>query len=368
VPRRAAEPPCHDEPVIDWKLAERVAGFVAQDPPAAHTRLLDLGPVVVDSRERVLAYTGLELDGPVPSPETVNRREWAGVNLAGMKPILDPLTDRVTEQGPAGPAIRATAGLLVSAQVGALTGYMAQRVMGQLELSLLEPEKPGRLLFVAPNLAGAARSLDVDRDELTQWVAFHEVTHAVQFGAVDWLRPYLAGILGELLADVEVSVDTGALSKLPSLTDLRELVDAVRKDGLVALVARGRRKELVDAIQATMAVIEGYAEHVMDAVGEEVLPSLHKLRSALDRRRQGRSTPLRLLERLLGLEPQAPPVRGGQALLRCRGRGRGNRGAEPRLERSRRPSEPRRAARSRWLAHANAGSDCHKLSRFFVLL
>jgi coenzyme F420 biosynthesis associated uncharacterized protein len=219
-----------------------------------------------------------------------------------MKPILDPLTDRVTEQGPAGPAIRATAGLLVSAQVGAVTGYMAQRVMGQFELALLEPERPARLLFVAPNLAGAARALDLDRDELTRWVAFHEVTHAVQFGAVTWLRAHLASLLRELLEDVEVSVDVGALSKLPSLGDLRELVDAVRKDGLVALIARGRRRELVDSIQATMAVIEGYAEHVMDAVGKEVLPSLETLRSALDRRRQARSTPLRLLERILGLE------------------------------------------------------------------
>jgi coenzyme F420 biosynthesis associated uncharacterized protein len=288
--------------VIDWKLAERVAGFVAQDPPAANTQLLDLGPVTDDSRERVLAYTGLELDVAVPAAEAVDRRGWAATNLAGMKPILDPLTDRVTEQGPAGPAIRATAGLLVSAQVGALTGYMSQRVMGQYELALLEPEKPARLLFVAPNLARAAGALDVDRDELTRWVAFHEVTHAVQFGAVGWLRSHLAGILRELLEDVEVSVDAGALSKLPSLTDLRALVDALRKDGLVALVARGRRRELVDAIQATMAVVEGYAEHVMDAVGEDVLPSLHELRAKLDRRRQARSTPLRLLERILGLE------------------------------------------------------------------
>jgi putative hydrolase len=51
-----------------------------------------------------------------------------------------------------------------------------------------------------------------------------------------------------------------------------------------------------------MAVVEGYAEHVMDAVGEDVLPSLHTLRAALDRRRHAKSTPLRLLEKLLGLE------------------------------------------------------------------
>ena len=40
----------------------------------------------------------------------------------------------------------------------------------------------------------------------------------------------------------------------------------------------------------------------MDAVGAEVLPSLPKLRAALNRRRAGRGLPWRVLERLLGLE------------------------------------------------------------------
>jgi coenzyme F420 biosynthesis associated uncharacterized protein len=287
--------------MIDWKLAERVAGFVAQEPPAAPA-LLDLAPVAQDARERVVAYTGLQPQKPVPAPEVVDRHAWAATNLAGMKPILDPITDRVTEKGPTPPALRAVTGMLVSAQVGAITGYMSQRVMGQYEVALLDPESPARLLFVAPNLAHAASALEVDLDELTRWVAFHEVTHAVQFGSVGWLRPHVAGLLRELLEDVEVSVDAGALSRLPSLSDLRALVEAVREGGLVALVARGRRKELLDTLQATMAVIEGHAEHVMDAVGKDVLPSLDALRSALNRRRQTRSTPLRLLERILGLE------------------------------------------------------------------
>jgi putative hydrolase len=51
-----------------------------------------------------------------------------------------------------------------------------------------------------------------------------------------------------------------------------------------------------------MAVIEGYAEHVMDAVGEQVLPSVRELRRRLDERRRTRPVLIQVLERLLGLE------------------------------------------------------------------
>ena len=51
-----------------------------------------------------------------------------------------------------------------------------------------------------------------------------------------------------------------------------------------------------------MSLIEGHAEHTMDAVGAEVLPSLPRLRAAMNRRRTQRGLPWRVLERLLGLE------------------------------------------------------------------
>ena len=51
-----------------------------------------------------------------------------------------------------------------------------------------------------------------------------------------------------------------------------------------------------------MSLIEGHAEHTMDAVGAEVLPSLPRLRAAMNRRRETRGLPWRVLERLLGLE------------------------------------------------------------------
>jgi putative hydrolase len=58
----------------------------------------------------------------------------------------------------------------------------------------------------------------------------------------------------------------------------------------------------MDRVQATMAVVEGYAEHVMDAIAATALPEHEKLRAAMQKRRRSRSAPERLLQRLLGLE------------------------------------------------------------------
>jgi putative hydrolase len=61
-------------------------------------------------------------------------------------------------------------------------------------------------------------------------------------------------------------------------------------------------RETIDRVQAVMAVIEGHAEHVMDAVAPDLLPSLPRLRRSLDARRRTQSRLSKLIGRLLGLE------------------------------------------------------------------
>jgi coenzyme F420 biosynthesis associated uncharacterized protein len=120
---------------------------------------------------------------------------------------------------------------------------------------------------------------------------------------VPWLREHLAGLLRELLASVDVEIDTRkAFSRMPTREDLDKVVAAVREGGIVTLVAGPERMAIIDRLQATMAVIEGHAEHVMDEVGRDALPELDRLRGALDRRRDNRTGMWKLLERLLGLE------------------------------------------------------------------
>jgi coenzyme F420 biosynthesis associated uncharacterized protein len=179
---------------------------------------------------------------------------------------------------------------------------MSQRVLGQFELSLIQPDAPTRLLFVAPNLSKAVDELGADREAFVEWIALHELTHVVQFTGVPWLREHLGGLLRAYLDTVDIQIKAGAAGGLPALPNIQELVDRFRDGGLMALIQTREQRELMDRLQPAMAVIEGYSEHVMDALGVTLVPGYEDLREAMDRRRRSRSAPERLLQKLLGLD------------------------------------------------------------------
>ena len=62
-----------------------------------------------------------------------------------------------------------------------------------------------------------------------------------------------------------------------------------------------------------MALVEGHAEHVMDAAGEALVADLPRLRGALDASRAERSPMAAMLERLLGLDLKLRQYREGRA-------------------------------------------------------
>jgi coenzyme F420 biosynthesis associated uncharacterized protein len=288
--------------VIDWSLANQVARGVSRLQPAGDPepfRALE-GPAE-ESERLVSAYTGLVPESPLPVAEPIGRDEWVEANLGSLEGVLDPVSDKLGEGlGPLSGIVGSGLGALLAAEAGAISGFLAGRVLGQYEFAVLEPTAPARLLFVAPNLGHAATTLEAEPDQLLRWVALHETTHALQFGGVPWLRAHLAASVRELLDGL--SFQGGSLLKIPDLADLRGLVDSVREDGIATLALGPERREMFDRMQALMAVLEGYAEHVMDAVGGEVLDDLPALRSAMNRRRRERSGFLRLLERLIGMD------------------------------------------------------------------
>jgi coenzyme F420 biosynthesis associated uncharacterized protein len=295
--------------MIDWSLAAQIARGVSGLQPSG-----DPGPFsrvdgpAAESERLVSAYTGLTATAPLPAAEAIDRAGWIDANLASIRVVLDPATERLTSRlGP----FSGAAGGLVAVEVGAFSGFLAGRVLGQYEFPVLDTSAPARLLFVAPNLGHAAGQLEADADQLLRWVALHETTHALQFGGVPWLREHLAGLVRELLSALDV--DPARLLKLPDLSDLRRLVDNVREGGLAALGISGERRALLDRAQSFMALLEGYAEHVMDAVGADLLSDLDDMRAALERRRRERSGFLRLLEKLIGMDLKMRQYEQGKA-------------------------------------------------------
>jgi coenzyme F420 biosynthesis associated uncharacterized protein len=312
--------------MIDWILAERIAGYVAGSGngklPTA-----DLAELAAESEVRVSAYTGLEPAMRLPEPEGIGRREWVASNIGAMRVLLDPVLQRAkTSLGPMRPPIDLMMGLALTTEVGVVLGYLAQRVLGQYELVLLDEaveDRPPRLLFVLPNLGEAVDAFGANEQEFMTWVALHEVTHAVQFAGVPWLHRHVAGLVQELLRSAELRIEAPRKLRIPTGPELRRIGSALRHGDLVSVVTNEGERATLDRVQAVMAVIEGHAEHVMDAVAPDLLPSLPKLRAALDRRRRSQSGLSRLLARLLGLDLKLRQYERGKyfcdAIVRARG-------------------------------------------------
>ena len=305
--------------LVDWKLAERVAGALAGSGPAWDGNEAELRVESDRAAELVQDYTGLKPKGRMPAAELVDRGEWARVNLDSFRDLSarveEQIERRLEDSGKQGPGgiqrtiVRAATG----AEVGLVVGYLSQRVIGQYDVALIGPARAPRLLFVGPNLSAARARLEVDRDLFLRWIALHETTHAVHFASVPWLREHIGGIAEELFEKAAVEVRPGELLGKLARLNPRELVRSATSGELAILLWPEPQRQLIDRLTATMTLVEGYAEHVMDAVGDRLDPGYTDLRRALDRDRDRRGPLDSIVSKLLGLEMKLAQYRRGKA-------------------------------------------------------
>ncbi|HWI74518.1 MAG TPA: zinc-dependent metalloprotease [Baekduia sp.] len=290
--------------LVDWDLAARIARSAAGEatpsaPPPG------LAETAAKARDQIVAATGLTPVSGLPPAEWVDRATWIDANLQTLRATLGPVLEDAVggsapQSGPLG-ALQNAGGAMVAAELGGIIGLFARRVLGQYELNLTDPSVTPRLLLVGPNLDRAAAELKADRDEVVTWVTLHEVTHAVQFGAVDWLRPRLGAALTELIGALDIKLDPRKLLDV-RVDDLKALAASVREAGLAGAVMGPERKAILDRVQGTMGLVEGHAEWAMDRAGGDVLDDVDGLRAAMDRRREDRAPLLKILDRLLGFD------------------------------------------------------------------
>jgi coenzyme F420 biosynthesis associated uncharacterized protein len=304
--------------LVDWGLARRVA-IVAAGEDGGSPSVEVLESAVERAERAVEDYTGLEPEEDLPAPEWVSRCEWAELSLESMRDTLAPFERRLGHAaGPTAALAAPLAGALAivaGAQLGALVGYASRRVLGQYEFPIADAERPPRLLFVGANVERATADLGDDPDALLGWIALHEVTHAVQLGATPWLREHLRGLVEELLEESRIGIgwsEIAAAARRVAGSDPRGwIAELGSSDPLTLLTAADSRRAL-ERTQATMAAVEGYAEHVMDAAAPLLGEDVSDLRAAVDRRREQRPPLARVLSWLLGMELKLRQYRDGK--------------------------------------------------------
>jgi coenzyme F420 biosynthesis associated uncharacterized protein len=86
--------------------------------------------------------------------------------------------------------------------------------------------------------------------------------------------------------------------------------------GFMKAIQSEPQRAALDRLLVLGTLLEGHADHVMDAVGPAVVPSVTTIRRRFDERRQRKQPPLqRLLRALLGIDAKLSQYTRGKAFV-----------------------------------------------------
>ncbi len=311
--------------LINWQQARTVAVGMNRDErlgPAERASLaVEYRRLVQRGLGPIAEYTGAQLARPFEATVAFDRADWIGANIESFAQLFGPLEglNPLHDQTPRIASILwgNVNQTVLSGEVGLLLGYLARRVLGQYDLALLgkEPITEGKLYFVEPNIRQVQRQLGLPRDDFRMWLALHETTHVFEFEAHPWLRAHLNGILEQYFAFL--SQDMGKL-KDGGLGTLRQFAARARAGGdgnwLERLMTTEQRA-LFSQMQATMAIVEGYSNHVMNVIGRQILPGFDRISEQFAKRQREKSVGEQLFIRLTGLDMKLEQYRLGEEFI-----------------------------------------------------
>ncbi len=258
---------------IDWDAVVEAAeaatdpGDLDVSPREREAFATDVG----DARDRVHSVTGLDFDLP-DRIEIQHRHHWIDANVSTFERVMAPIESRAEYM----PGLART---LNTGTMAVALSFLSKNVLGQYDPLLLAESDAHALYFVRPNIRHIATELDVPYARFRRWIAFHEVTHAAEFGAAPWLPAHLESSMREAIENLaDGSLDRASLGDLDT----------------------------------TMTAVEGYAELVMDRAFDDEYADL---RRKLDERRAGRGPLKKLIGRLLGLGMKRRQYERGKAFF-----------------------------------------------------
>lgn len=329
---------------VNWEVAGQVAGWISVTDASRGTRSDDapdatasahLEELVRAAQTHVAGATGLAGVLAVPV-RSLTHREWADLTLQGLQPVVEALAESLRPEQPGcSPAAGAAAGLhpsaadpfgglmamlapvLLGIQTGTMIGLLAQQALGRYDLPLPLEGEP-LLGFVPANVDEFATAWSLAPDDLRFAIALRETVRAAE-RSVPWVRRRLVELskayvsayrldedaLEEYISGIDLS-DPAALTE--QTIDPAKLLDAMRTPEQAAPL---------DELQRFAAVLEGYADTVVDRVGASLVPSFGQIDEALRRHRVDRGQAVSLLDRMLGLEMRREHYELGVAF--CRG-------------------------------------------------
>ncbi|MEY2430420.1 MAG: hypothetical protein QOC92_145 [Acidimicrobiaceae bacterium] len=325
---------------VNWDAARQLAASIASDG-VSEPNIDPLDRIKLEQLARVAELQVANASGLTTSPTgrgvtvlPVNRSQWIQRTLESHRPLFEALAGSLSggmarglvepddpdlpDDDPMakmlGGIMQAFSPVMLGMTAGSMLGHLACRSFGQYDLPIPRPPND-ELMIVLGNLDEFGREWSLPEDDLRLWVCVHEVAHHAVL-SLPHVRERLESLLHAYVAGFEP--DSGSLeSKLGELdvSDISALTDVQQFFGdpevLLGAIQSPAQRELLPRLEALVAVIVGYVDHLMDEIGQGLIGSYSMVTEAMRRRRVTADPSDRFVERLLGLElTQAQYERG----------------------------------------------------------
>jgi putative hydrolase len=341
---------------VNWEIATQLANQIATEgstePAIATSDSAELEELARIAQTHVVGETGLTATFAAPV-RVVQRREWAAMHLTSLRPVLEKLAgnlgqvfdpeamqglfEQIDLSGMGLPNLDAAGGgapspeafaamapmlapLLLGVQAGSMIGYLARHALGRYDLPLPTSDEPS-LVFVAANIDEFEAAWSLTRTDLRFYVAIHEVVHAAT-RSVPWVRERLVQLASDYVSAYEFDPNTleSRLSESrfadidpDDPSSLQEI--AAHPDELLGALRTERQRTILEQARVFHAVLEGFADSVLERVGRPLITSFDQIHEAMARHRIERGEAERFVEGLLGLAVDRDDYARGAAFV-----------------------------------------------------
>jgi coenzyme F420 biosynthesis associated uncharacterized protein len=298
---------------VDWGFAATVGTkLVRPGPPTTdYTRQQAIEQLSESARGAELPVRDVTLlneGAAVTEARIIDRAEWVTAATESMRLMMG---------GGEGKSSGFLTGRITGAQTGAVLAFISSGILGQYDPFAVDG---GELLLIHPNIIAVERQLRVSPADFRLWVCLHEVTHRVQFRANPWLAEHMSRALSVITDESEQDV-TQVIGRLSEFVRNRREGAAPEPNsegvlGFMRAIQSEPQRKALDQLLVLGTLLEGHADHVMDAVGPAVVPSVATIRRRFNERRQRKQPPLqRVIRALLGFDAKLNQYTRGKAFV-----------------------------------------------------
>ncbi len=280
-----------------------------------------------------------DLVAPAPTRRALSRAAWVEETLPVFQDLASPVATHIVEaisgvlsdqagalgadpfEHAAGPLgglnapdlLKRLGSAAFGMQLGGAVAHLGSETFGLSDIGV-PLGSPGSAALVPRNVDAFSDGLEVPADEVLNFLALREAAHTRLYAATPWLRDHVLVIVRKYAS--EIAIDLPAMEEAFRAIDPSdpEQLRAALGSGVFALEMTESQRESLENLETTLAIIEGWVEHVTTEAALGQIPSLTQLTEMMRRRRAAGGPAEDAFKTLVGLELRPRRLRDAAAL------------------------------------------------------